>query len=229
VERHRHRRRRHRTPLQVREEQDLAGARISGQHLLRQPERRAEVHPGGRRAEGIEHGAERPGLAPARDPVGGDEPEAVRGGGPVQGRARRLAERLDHLAPVRHDAGGERVVEHQRERGGRVGAGRARRQRRAGRGEDEGEGEQRAHREQQPVPQAQAPLVLAGGVEQVAHRGERHGGRLPPGQEMEQERQGREGECGEHPRLEKADHARLGRTSAARSASPKGVSVVIRW
>ena len=73
---------------------------------------------------------------------------------------------------------------------------------RAGGREHECHDEQRAEEEQQPVADAEPALVLAGGIEQVAHRGEDDGRRLAPLDQVQQERHTGGEQAGEQPRDE---------------------------
>jgi hypothetical protein len=88
--------------------------------------------------------------------------------------------------------------------------------------------EQGSEEQQQPILQLEPALVFPRGGDEVAYRGKHHSGRLTARQQVQQNGDGRRSQAGEHPRMEKADHAeREGGANASRSTTPKGVSVVI--
>ena len=86
----------------------------------------------------------------------------------------------------------------------------AQRQRRAGGGEHQRHDEQRPQQQQQQVLQLEPALVLPGGGDEIADRGKDDGGRLAPGQQVQEDRDGRRGEPDQHPRVKEADHAARG-------------------
>ena len=105
----------------------------------------------------------------------------------------------------------------------------AERRRGPGGREHERQDQQGPEQQQEPVPQAQPPLVLSGGIEEVAHRRKGHGRRFMVLTEMEQEGDGGGREAEQEPGVQESDHVRRAPcVRAARSATPNGVSVVIR-
>ena len=83
--------------------------------------------------------------------------------------------------------------------------------------------------QQQPVLQLQPALVLPGGADEIAHSRKDHGGRFTPCQQMQENGDGGRNKPGQHPRMQKTDHAeREGGVKASRSTIPYGVSVVTR-
>ena len=99
-----------------------------------------------------------------------------------------------------------------------------------GRRQHEGDHQEGAHQQQQQVLELEPALMLAGGRDEIANRGEDDGRRLAPGQQMEQDGNpgGRQPE--QRPGVEEADHPVRGSGArASRSTVPYGVSVVTRW
>ena len=98
---------------------------------------------------------------------------------------------------------------------------------RAGRREHECHDEQRAEEEQQPVTDAEPALVLAGGIEEIAHGREHDGRRFAPLDQVQQERHTGGEQAGEQPGMEERHAGEF--ASTTRNAWPNGVSVTIRW
>ena len=110
-----------------------------------------------------------------------------------------------------------------------MGRGGASRKRGTRRGEDDRGDQQGADEQEKSVLKGEPAVVSARRLGQVAGGGEHHRGRLPPGEQVQQYGNAGREKPEEHPRRGKADHASpVERTSACRSAWPKGVSVVTR-
>ena len=200
------------------------GRTVGGQQLARQGERRAEVEPSRRDVQLVESRGERSRVASLRDAVGGEEPERVvrawrapapagprRAAAPIRGDPPTTAPLLGELSTISTSALGAWPGTP---RSGRVGTGG---------GEHQHDDQQRAHQEQQQVLQLETALVLAGGGDQVAHRGKDDGRRLAPGQQVEEDGNRRRGQPEQHPGMEEPDHpARGSGASASRSTCRTG-------
>jgi hypothetical protein len=81
------------------------------------------------------------------------------------------------------------------------------------------------------MTELQPAAVAALRFGQIAHRRERHRGRLPPLQEVQQGRDGGGPQRQERQRLQKShgQPSRARRCAARRSTCPNGVSVVTWW
>ena len=66
--------------------------------------------------------------------------------------------------------------------------------------------QQGANQQQEQVLELEPPLVLAGGGDQIAHRGKDDRGRLAAGEQVEQDRDRRGQQASQRPGVKKADH-----------------------
>ena len=212
-----------RARLEVGEQRDLARPRLARQHLAGEAERRSEIDaPRAHRERG--HAVEQ---RLRRSPRRGT-PSAASSQSASSGVARLSTCRRPRLQ-LRQSAGTRRRPPRcwascpppAPARWARGSGDAAARQRRAGGRQDQRDDEQRAQQQQQQVLQLEPALMLPGGGDEVADRGEHDGRRLAAGQQMEQERNRRGDESGQRPGVKEADHAVLDEgASASRSTTP---------
>ncbi len=216
--------------LQVGQHHDLGAAVLVREDVprLREGDAKVEAYFGSRRGahRGPEHGRWR---APG-EPVGRQEPKGVFRGGLVEHRCGSLPEAVEHRRPIGDGAAARRIVEDQDERRGRV-AGESV----AGHGRAGGRQQQRQHQEgpdeqEEPMLELQSAAMVACDLLEIPDRGERDGRRLAARDQMQEQWERRQRKGPEPDGVEESRHVTPpGRTSASRSALPKGRSVRMAW
>ena len=196
--------------LEIGQQHDLAGTALRREHLARQRERVAQIEPPGRDREATSS------SSVARSPRWG-MPSAVISQSASSGVARASTARAAATScaqrgepPTTAPLLGELSTISTSALGAWPGTPLSG-SRRAGGGEHDRDHEQRSEQQEQPVLELEPALMLPGGGDEIADRGEDDGRGLSAGQQVEQDGDGGRGQSSQHPRVEKSNHAGRGR------------------